>query len=106
VTGTGCGFYPAMGRRRNLELARDVIENVVEVRVELEDVGGRTTVIMTHAGIPADSPGAAGWATAFDKLAAHIDARPQPIDGTSAVMRRHPERSTTSTQRHHGCRSE
>ena len=26
---------------------------------------------MTHAGIPADSPGAAGWTMALDKLAAH-----------------------------------
>jgi uncharacterized protein YndB with AHSA1/START domain len=44
-----------------------------EVRVELEDLGGRTTMVMTHIGIPADSPGAIGWATAIDKLAAHID---------------------------------
>src|SRR5436305_10655809 len=41
-----------------------------EVRVELEDVGGRTKMVMTHAGIPADSPGAAAWAVALDKLAA------------------------------------
>ena len=45
-----------------------------EVRVELEDVGGRTNMVMTHAGIPSDSPGAAGWAMAFDKLAAHVEA--------------------------------
>jgi uncharacterized protein YndB with AHSA1/START domain len=45
-----------------------------EVRVELEDVGGRTKMVMTHAGIPGDSPGAAGWAMAFDKLAAHVEA--------------------------------
>jgi uncharacterized protein YndB with AHSA1/START domain len=45
-----------------------------EVRVELEDVGGRTKMVMTHAGIPAGSPGAAGWATALDKLAAHVAA--------------------------------
>jgi uncharacterized protein YndB with AHSA1/START domain len=43
-----------------------------EVIVELEDVGGRTKMVMTHAGIPADSPGAAGWGMAFDKLAAYI----------------------------------
>jgi uncharacterized protein YndB with AHSA1/START domain len=40
-----------------------------EVRVELHDVGGRTRLVLTHAGIPADSPGAAGWNTALDKLA-------------------------------------
>jgi uncharacterized protein YndB with AHSA1/START domain len=45
-----------------------------EVRVELEDVGGRTKMVMTHAGIPADSPGAAGWTMALDKLAAHVKA--------------------------------
>ncbi|HKA92887.1 MAG TPA: SRPBCC domain-containing protein [Acidimicrobiia bacterium] len=43
-----------------------------EVRVELEDIGGRTRMVMTHIGIPADSPGAAGWAMAFDKLSARI----------------------------------
>jgi hypothetical protein len=43
-----------------------------EVRVELEDLDGRTKMVMTHAGIPADSPGAAGWTMAFDKLAEHL----------------------------------
>jgi uncharacterized protein YndB with AHSA1/START domain len=49
-----------------------------EVRVELEDVSGRTKMVMTHVGIPADSPGAAGWAMAFDKLAAHVNAQTNP----------------------------
>jgi uncharacterized protein YndB with AHSA1/START domain len=43
-----------------------------EVRVELEDLGGRTKMLMTHAGIPGDSAGAAGWAMALDKLAAYL----------------------------------
>ena len=43
-----------------------------EIRVELEDVGGRTKMVLTHAGIPKDSPGATGWTMAFDKLAAHV----------------------------------
>jgi uncharacterized protein YndB with AHSA1/START domain len=43
-----------------------------EVRVETENVDGRTRLVLTHAGIPADSPGAAGWTMALDKLAAHI----------------------------------
>lgn len=43
-----------------------------EVRVELEDVGDGTKMVMTHAGILSDSPGAAGWAMACDKLAAHV----------------------------------
>lgn len=45
-----------------------------EVTVELEEVGGRTRMVMTHAGIPSDSPGAAGWTMAFDKLVAHLKA--------------------------------
>jgi uncharacterized protein YndB with AHSA1/START domain len=45
-----------------------------EVRVELDDVGGRTRMVMTHAGVPDDSPGAAGWAMAFDRLAALLAA--------------------------------
>jgi uncharacterized protein YndB with AHSA1/START domain len=43
-----------------------------DVHVELEDLGGRTRMVMTHVGIPADSPGAIGWAMAIDKLAAYI----------------------------------
>jgi len=43
-----------------------------EVRVELHDLDGRTKMVMTHAGIPSDSPGAAGWTMALDKLAAHL----------------------------------
>jgi uncharacterized protein YndB with AHSA1/START domain len=46
-----------------------------EVIVELEDLDGRTKMVMTHAGIPADSPGAAGWTMAFDKLAAYVEAQ-------------------------------
>ena len=49
-----------------------------QVRVELENLGDRTKMVMTHAGIPADSPGASGWTMAFDKLAAHIEATTNP----------------------------
>ena len=44
------------------------------VTVELEDLKGRTKMVMTHGGIPADSPGAAGWVMALDKLSAHLHA--------------------------------
>jgi uncharacterized protein YndB with AHSA1/START domain len=47
-----------------------------EVRVELEDLGGRTRMVLTHAGIPSDSAGAAGWAMALDKLAALSEVNP------------------------------
>lgn len=43
-----------------------------EVTVLLEDLGGRTRMTLTHAGVPADSPGASGWNQAFDKMADYI----------------------------------
>ena len=46
-----------------------------EISVELEAVGDRTKMVMTHAGVPADSPGAAGWAMALDKLTNHLEAQ-------------------------------
>ena len=42
--------------------------------VELQDLGDRTKMIMTHIGVPADSPGGQGWAMAMDKLAARVTA--------------------------------
>lgn len=45
---------------------------VTEITVELEDLDGRTRMVMTHAGIPSDSPGAMGWNMAFDKLEARL----------------------------------
>jgi uncharacterized protein YndB with AHSA1/START domain len=46
-----------------------------EVTVELEEHDGRTRMILTHLGIPADSPGAIGWTMALDKLGALVKAR-------------------------------
>jgi uncharacterized protein YndB with AHSA1/START domain len=43
-----------------------------EVRVELEDLGDRTKVVLTHVGIPSESPCAAGWTMALDKLAVYV----------------------------------
>ena len=45
-----------------------------EVTVVLEDLGGRTKMVMTHAGMPADSGAGGGWNQAFDKLADHLAA--------------------------------
>jgi uncharacterized protein YndB with AHSA1/START domain len=45
-----------------------------EVRVDLANVAGRTKMVMTHAGIPSDSPGATGWTMAFEKLEQHVTA--------------------------------
>jgi uncharacterized protein YndB with AHSA1/START domain len=44
--------------------------HATEVRVELSSIDGRTRMGMTHIGIASDSPGAAGWRMAFDKLTA------------------------------------
>ena len=33
---------------------------------------------MTHTGVPSESPGAAGWAMAFDKLTALLGASTAP----------------------------
>ena len=46
-----------------------------EVRVELSEMGDCTKMVMTHTGIPDDSPGAAGWVMALDKLATYIESR-------------------------------
>jgi uncharacterized protein YndB with AHSA1/START domain len=46
-----------------------------EIHVELMDIGGRTKMVLTHAGIPSDSPGAAGWSMALDKLTALVASR-------------------------------
>ena len=43
-----------------------------EVIVELEERAGATKMVMTHVGVPEDSPGAAGWNMALDKLVDHL----------------------------------
>jgi uncharacterized protein YndB with AHSA1/START domain len=47
-----------------------------QVRVELSELGDCTKMVMTHTGIPDDSPGAAGWVMALDKLATYVETRP------------------------------
>ena len=46
-----------------------------EVRVELDAVGAGTRMVLTHTGIPQDSPGAAGWRMAITKLTDYLEAR-------------------------------
>ena len=43
-----------------------------EVRVALAQVDDQTRMVLTHVGIPSDSPGAMGWNMAFDKLATYV----------------------------------
>jgi len=45
-----------------------------EVTVRLQDLGGRTKMVMTHAGVPAESGAGGGWQQAFDKLVDHLEA--------------------------------
>ena len=45
-----------------------------EVTVKFKELPGRTRMVMTHAGVPADSPGAVGWNMALDKLEAYLAA--------------------------------
>ena len=45
-----------------------------EVRVELEAAGAGTRMVLTHTGIPEDSPGAAGWRMAIGKLTKYLEA--------------------------------
>jgi len=40
--------------------------------VELTDLGERTNMVMTHIGVPSDSPGPQGWGMALDKLEALV----------------------------------
>jgi len=45
-----------------------------EVTVLLEEIDGRTKMIMKHAGVPANEDGAnAGWGQSFDKMADYIE---------------------------------
>jgi uncharacterized protein YndB with AHSA1/START domain len=44
-----------------------------EVTVELEELPAGTRMVMTHSGVPADSPGAAGWTMALDKLNTYLE---------------------------------
>jgi uncharacterized protein YndB with AHSA1/START domain len=46
-----------------------------EVRVDLVASEEHTNMVLTHVGIPPDSPGAMGWNMAFDKLVAYLDAQ-------------------------------
>jgi hypothetical protein len=45
---------------------------ITEVIVLLEDLGGRTRMVLKHAGVPAASGAGGGWEQAFDKLAEYI----------------------------------
>ena len=43
-----------------------------QVTVLLEDLGGRTKMVMTHSGVPASAKG--GWEQAFAKMADRVEA--------------------------------
>ena len=45
---------------------------VTEIIVELQATDSGTKMKMTHVGVPADSPGAGGWAMALDKMENYV----------------------------------
>lgn len=45
---------------------------VTEVIVELTELDGKTTMKMTHIGVPGESQGAGGWQQAIEKMSALI----------------------------------
>ena len=45
-----------------------------EITVLLEDLGERTRMVLTHAGMPADSGAGGGWEQAFDKLTNYVES--------------------------------
>src|SRR5262245_63476438 len=45
---------------------------MTEVKILLEDLGGRTKMVMTHVGMPGDSGANSGWEQAFDKLSDYL----------------------------------
>jgi len=45
-----------------------------QVIVEMAAFEGTTNMTMTHVGVPADSPGAGGWAMAIDKLESRVSS--------------------------------
>ncbi|MCB9454339.1 MAG: SRPBCC domain-containing protein, partial [Anaerolineaceae bacterium] len=47
---------------------------VTVVTVLLENIGGRTKMVMTHAGLPADEQGAnEGWKQTFAQMSAYVE---------------------------------
>src|SRR5919106_5161272 len=51
------------------EAMADQAHAETRIEVEFREDGGRTTLELTHHGIPPGSPGEAGWAAALDHLA-------------------------------------
>jgi len=48
-----------------------------QVSIVLEPTSEGTTMVLTHSGVPAGSPGAVGWTMALDKLATHLQETQQ-----------------------------
>lgn len=49
--------------------------DVTEVIIELNEVGGKTVMLMAHVGVPEGSAGEGGWKQAFDKLEDRLAVR-------------------------------
>lgn len=46
--------------------------DTTQVSVDLQQVDQQAKIVLTHAGLPADSPGAMGWNMALDKLESYL----------------------------------
>lgn len=53
----------------------DGFPDITEVIVELNEVGGRTKMILVHIGVTEGTEGAGGWNQAFDKLSALVGSQ-------------------------------
>jgi uncharacterized protein YndB with AHSA1/START domain len=54
-------------------MSADEYPETTKVTILLEDLDGRTRMVMTHAGVSASSGANEGWEQAFAKLAKHIE---------------------------------
>jgi hypothetical protein len=67
-----------------------------EVTVAITDLGDWAAMILTHAGVPADSGAGAGWAQAFDKMARQIGQRTMSQRCRPSMQRRSPSQEAAA----------
>lgn len=61
-------YTESMSDENGTVMKQEGFPETTEVTVILEAMDNRTKMTMTHAGVPADSPGKSGWEMALDKL--------------------------------------
>jgi hypothetical protein len=74
----------------------DGMELITRIVVELDDQSDRTKMVVTHVGVPADSPGAQGWHAALDTFAARLATTASPtVGGLEPTLSTSPEAVAT-----------